>query len=236
MEALKEHLARLISGAQPVNKKLIFIVVGVVALATFLLNSALSSSKTASLSEQMTSSSAGASSSTLGVSTSSSGPSSSSEAVVNLPQLYVHLVGEVVSPGIYLVPTGARVIDAVVLAGGFTAKADQSSINLARSLTDGEQVIVFKVGANGSALSGNSGSGFLGGSSTARTGVSGSLISLNRASQAELELLPGVGPTLAARMIDWRLANGGFKSKNDLQSVSGIGDKMFAAIEPLVTL
>ena len=234
MEAIKQQFARLISGAQPVNKKLIFVMVGIVAVATFALNSAVSSSKTAALESQSQVDGSGESGS------SGSGESgAASGATINLPQLYVHLVGEVVKPGIYLVPTGSRVIDAVVQAGGFTKAADQTSVNLARNLSDGEQVIVYKLGSSaGSGLAGSSGSADLGagGGGVARAGVGGSLISLNRGSQAELEELPGVGPTLAARIIDWRLANGGFKSKNDLQSVSGIGDKMFAAIEPLVTL
>jgi len=61
-------------------------------------------------------------------------------------------------------------------------------------------------------------------------------LSLNRASQAELEQLPGVGPTLAGRMLDWRTANGGFKKKEDLMKVSGIGQKLFASMKDLVTL
>jgi competence protein ComEA len=222
MEALKHQLARLISGAQPINKKIVFVLVGVVAVATFFLNSALSANKTSALNQPSP--------------TESTKSTSASDALINLPQLYVHLVGEVVNPGIYLLPTGSRVIDAVVLAGGFTKKADQGSVNLARSLTDGEQVIVFRAGSSELLSSAGAAAQTLGGGSPSRAGVAGSLISLNRASQAELEQLPGVGPTLAARMIDWRLTNGGFKSKNDLQNVSGIGDKMFAAIEPLVTL
>ena len=62
------------------------------------------------------------------------------------------------------------------------------------------------------------------------------LVSLNRASQLELESLPGVGPTLAGRMIDWRTANGGFKKKEDLLKVSGIGQKLFASMKDKLTL
>jgi competence protein ComEA len=63
-----------------------------------------------------------------------------------------------------------------------------------------------------------------------------SLISLNQASSSQLEELPGVGPALAGRLVDWRSANGGFKSKEDLLNVAGIGDKLFAAVKDLVTL
>ena len=174
MEALKNQLARLISGAQPINKKIVFVLVGVVAVATFFLNSALSANKTSAVNQP---------------SPNESTKSTSASDLINLPQLYVHLVGEVVNPGIYLLPTGSRVIDAVVLAGGFTKKADQGSVNLARSLTDGEQVIVFKAGTSELSSSAGAAAQTLGGGSSSRAGVAGSLISLNRASQADSQLL-----------------------------------------------
>ena len=117
-------------------------------------------------------------------------------------------------------------MDVIFAAGGFGKEADQSSINLAREVTDGEQVVVYKVGAAPQLL----------GSPGSNSSVSASQISLNRATQAELETLPGVGPALAGRMIDWRTANGGFKKKEDLLNVSGIGDKLFAGIKNQVIL
>ena len=146
-------------------------------------------------------------------------PSSSIEE----PSVFVHVVGEVEKPGIYIVATRARVFDAIIAAGGFTKSADQSTVNLAREVSDGEQVVVVAAGAQS-------------GSATAQTSAQAALISLNRASQLELEALPGVGPTLAGRMIDWRTANGGFKKKEDLLKVSGIGNKMFDGMKDLVTL
>ncbi len=139
------------------------------------------------------------------------------------PTLFVHVVGEVEKPGIYIVVAGGRVFDAIVAAGGFTKSADQSTVNLAREVTDGEQVVVLAAGTQG-------------GSAVAQSAAQTALVSLNRASQLELEALPGVGPTLAGRMIDWRTANGGFKKKEDLLKVSGIGSKMFDGIKNLVTL
>ena len=139
---------------------------------------------------------------------------------VQVPKIYVHVAGSVKSPGIYQLDSGTRVYDAVLAAGGFTSKANQSSVNMARALTDGEQLVV-------SSQSGGS---------TFEVAPSSSLISLNQASSSQLEELPGVGPALAGRMIDWRTANGGFKTKEDLLNVAGIGDKLFASFKDLVTL
>ena len=150
--------------------------------------------------------------------------SSNSTKSVNVSsaRIYVDVAGEVRKPGIYQLDSGARVFDVVLLAGGFTAKANQASVNLARTLTDGEQLIV----ANKSQQNYYSGS----------SNSANPLISLNQASESELEQLPGVGPALAGRMIDWRSANGGFKTKEDLLNVAGIGDKLFAQIKDKVTL
>ncbi|MFZ4117832.1 MAG: ComEA family DNA-binding protein, partial [Rhodoluna sp.] len=97
---------------------------------------------------------------------------------------------------------------------------NQASVNMARALNDGEQLLI----------SSDSGPQAFDNSMTS------SLISLNQASASQLEDLPGVGPALAGRMIDWRTANGGFKAKEDLLNVAGIGDKLFASVKDLVTL
>jgi competence protein ComEA len=134
--------------------------------------------------------------------------------------LYVHVIGEVVSPGMYQLPIGARLVDAVFAAGGLTEDADNASVNLARELADGEQIIVFSISQEGQS-SGTTASG---------------LVSLNRAGDKELEELPGIGPALAARIIAWREANGGFKSVQDLLKVSGIGENLLSGVIDLVTL
>jgi competence protein ComEA len=151
-------------------------------------------------------------------------PSSTQQSVsIDKPSFYVHIVGAVVKPGIYSLEVGSRLFDAVIAAGGFLPKADQSSVNLARTLTDGEQVSVLKIGEQQAITSGLSNSG-------------PSSISVNRATQAELETLPGVGPALAGRIIDWRTANGGFKRLEDLKNVGGIGDKLFSGFAKQITL
>lgn len=134
--------------------------------------------------------------------------------------LYVHVVGEVASPGMYQLPIGARLVDAVFAAGGLTKDADNASVNLARELSDGEQIIVFSISQEGE-HPGTSASG---------------LVSLNRAGDKELEELPGIGPALAGRIIAWREANGGFKSIQDLLKVSGIGESLLSGVIDLVTL
>jgi competence protein ComEA len=149
--------------------------------------------------------------------------SAASYPALEPPSFFVHIVGQVKNPGVYSLAVGSRLFDAVVAAGGFLDAADQSSVNLARPLTDGEQIFVLKTGEANS-------------DSASRQGSAKSLISLNRASESELEGLPGVGPALAGRIIDWRAANGGFKKKEDLLNVGGIGDKLFSGISKMVTL
>ena len=206
MDWIKLKIAEAIGGKQPISKKLLLGVGAVVAASIFLINGV-----TAGPSEK--------------VAVSAELPAD--QVVVKAATIYVHIVGEIVAPGIYELDSGARIVDVIFAAGGFSEKADQASVNLAREVTDGEQVVVFRVGQAPSSTMGGAGS-------TSSSGES--LISLNRGSQAELEQLPGVGPALAARMIDWRTANGGFKKKEDLLNISGIGDKLFSGIKNEVTL
>jgi competence protein ComEA len=114
-------------------------------------------------------------------------------------------------------------MDAVFAAGGFTKGADQASINLARPLNDGEQILVASL-SNESA------------GSSASASTSSKLVNLNRADASALDSLPGIGPTLAQRIMDYRQANGGFRSINDLGKVAGIGPSLLAKLQNLVTL
>jgi competence protein ComEA len=203
---IRLKIAEAIGGKQPISKKLLLGVGAVIAASIFLINGVTSgSSEKVAVTAELP----------------------PDQVVVKAATIYVHIVGEIVAPGIYELDSGARIVDVIFAAGGFSEKADQASVNLAREVTDGEQVVVFRVGQAPSSTMGGVGS-------TSSSG--GSLISLNRGSQAELEQLPGVGPALAARMIDWRTANGGFKKKEDLLNISGIGDKLFAGIKNEVTL
>jgi competence protein ComEA len=145
----------------------------------------------------------------------------------------VHVVGAVKNPGLVVVPARARVIDAVMSAGGLASNADQCGINLARALTDGEQVVI-PVRAAGQVGCGAASAAGVGPSVGNGGAVAGSKVSLSRASLSELDALPGVGPALAQRIIDWRTAHHGFTSVNQLDDVSGIGAKLMANLKPLV--
>lgn len=134
--------------------------------------------------------------------------------------LYVHVLGQVERPGLYVLDSDARVVDAVAAAGGTLDDADLQAVNLARQLSDGEQLVVPAVGAAGAD----------GGSSA----VGDELIDLNNADQAELETLPRIGPSIAQRIIEWRESNGRFGSVDDLLAVSGIGEKLLAGIRDRV--
>ena len=133
--------------------------------------------------------------------------------------LYAHVSGAVAMPGLYVLRAGARVVDAVAAAGGFTPEADEAAINLARPITDGEQLHVPAAGETTAADPASPGDG---------------RVDLNTADVAALDTLPRIGPALAQRIIDWRDANGRFTSVEDLLAVPGIGDKMLAALRDLV--
>lgn len=139
--------------------------------------------------------------------------------------LLVHVLGAVVRPGIVELAPGARVVDAVGAAGGLTAEADPGGVNLARSLVDGEQLVVPVVGAPPAAPA-------AGGGAAPGDGR----VSLNHADAAELDTLPRIGPALAQRIIDWREANGPFTDVAQLLDVAGIGDAVYSGLVDLVTL
>ena len=141
---------------------------------------------------------------------------------------WVHVVGEVRAPGLYFVALGSRVVDAIMAAGGLTAQADECAINLARPVSDGEQLVISTRAGDAAGCGAVPAAGGSGGGASAP-------ISLSRADLTVLDSLPGIGPTLAQRIIDWRTANGGFTSVDQLNDVSGIGDKLFATLQPLVT-
>ncbi|WSJ97763.1 helix-hairpin-helix domain-containing protein [Streptomyces sp. NBC_01320] len=143
-------------------------------------------------------------------------------------RIVVDVSGKVRRPGIYPLPSGARVADALRAAGGARPGVDITGLNRARVLLDGEQVVV---GAPpGPLVSGAPGGGGTGG----RGGPAAGPVSLNSATVEQLDTLPGVGPVLAQHILDYRAQHGGFRSIDELREVNGIGDRRFADLQPLV--
>ncbi|MGA7147421.1 MAG: ComEA family DNA-binding protein [Microbacterium sp.] len=143
------------------------------------------------------------------------------------PLLYVHVSGAVAGPGLYVLDQHARVVDAIAAAGGFAEGADEGAVNLARPLSDGEQLHVARIGE----VPADPGAG----GATGTAGGDGR-VNLNTADVTQLDTLPRIGPAMAQRIIDWRDANGRFTSVEDLLAVPGIGDKMLEALRDLVTV
>jgi competence protein ComEA len=150
------------------------------------------------------------------------GTTSSATAVV------VAVGGKVQRPGLVRLPSGSRVADAIDAAGGVLPGTDLSYLNLARKLVDGELVLV------GITPSGVAGETLIGQSSGG--GGATSMVNLNTANLTELQTLPGIGPVLAQRIIDYRSKHGTFRSVNDLRQVTGIGDTRFEQLKDLVTV
>lgn len=198
MDWLKQQLISALSGDQKVTRQLLIALAGLVAVIALVL---VAVNRPEAPTGEVTISDA----------------SESPDAIQQF--LFVHIVGEVINPGMYQLPIGSRLVDAVFAAGGLTPDADNASVNLAREISDGEQIIVFAIGYQQSP-----------------DGSSGGLVSINRATEAQLQELPGIGPALSARIVAWREANGGFKAKEDLLKVSGIGDSIFAGFVDLITL
>lgn len=131
--------------------------------------------------------------------------------------IVVHVSGAVESPGLVTVPSTARVADVIAAAGGADSGADLGGLNLASTVRDGDQVVV-PVPGEASPVGGAASRG----------------IDLNRSSAAELEELPGVGPVLASRIVEFREANGPFSEIEDLLDVGGIGEAKLAAMRDAI--
>lgn len=144
--------------------------------------------------------------------------------VIAPPKVMVDVAGGVKTPGLYELPANSRVMDAIVAAGGTRSGTDTSDINLARIVKDGEQIYVeIETSRNLTTQTPTR-------VARKRTGP----ININRATAGELDSLPGIGPVLASRIIDYRKTNGPFLSVDDLQKVSGIGSAKFAQFKSKV--
>ncbi|MFD7729947.1 helix-hairpin-helix domain-containing protein [Kitasatospora phosalacinea] len=139
------------------------------------------------------------------------------------PPLVIDIAGKVQNPGLRTLPAGSRVADALAAAGGPLPGADTSLLNLARPLTDGEQILVGTDPLPGGA---------------AQAGPAGPAgpVSLNHAGAEQLDSLPGVGPALAQRILQYRLTHGPFQSLDQLRHVPGIGPRKYEDLKSLLTL
>lgn len=220
--------------------------VGIILLITALLASAIVSFVHASNATAVVISTAenahesSSASSSTAVKGTSSGSGSASASVDAGIMLYVHVTGCVNQPGLYEVPAGSRVGAAIESAGGFSDDADTASINLARPINDGEQIIVLAQSESSEGTSGGQPSAaYLSeneSSCNAASSTLNGLVNINRATSTELQSVPGIGPATAQKIINDRTANGSFASVDDLTRVSGIGEKRLESMRPYLTV
>jgi len=137
-------------------------------------------------------------------------------------RLFVHVVGAVARPGLYRLPEGSRVADALARAGGTTRKAQLELVNLAARIADGEQIVVPRRGSPGAVVP------------TGASGVSTGPVHLNTATLEQLDALPGVGPVTAQKILDYRQQHGGFGSVDALDAIPGIGPARLEQLRGLV--
>ena len=156
------------------------------------------------------------------------GGASSPEASVE-PDAVVYVCGAVRSPGVVRLAPGSRVADALEVAGGATADAELTAVNLAAVVTDGQPIVVPERGAPAPA-------GGAAAAPAAGGAAPGALVNINTASLEELDTLDGVGPSTAQKIVDYRTANGAFKSVEEIKNVPGIGDAKFAALKDSITV
>ncbi len=145
------------------------------------------------------------------------------------PQVQVHVLGAVRSPGVVRLPQGSRVNDAIAAAGGLTGQARPGDLNLAAIVADGSQLVIGTPADPGGEVRGAGGAG---GAAAEASG----LINLNTATAEQLDTLPGVGPVTAQAILAWRTKHGRFSQVAELQEVDGIGAKTYASLAGKLTV
>lgn len=151
-------------------------------------------------------------------------------------EIAVHITGEVKKQGLIYLKEGSRVADAIEKAGGETKNADLSQINLAYVLQDGQKIYVPNKNEKISQyITGNSGNNGTEENNNINS-KEDKKVNINTANQSELDSLPGIGPSIAQKIIDYREENGNFKTIEELQNVKGIGDAKYEEIKDRVTV
>lgn len=164
--------------------------------------------------------------------------------VIEEEKIYVYVTGEVNCPGVVILNVGSRIADAINAAGGTTPNANISKINLVYILEDGMKVNIpnnkdLTKNQNFEYITMNSGDGVEDSDikeESSKNGASNNIVNINTASQTELESLPGIGPSLALKIINYRKENGKFSSIEEIQNVSGIGENKFKELKSYITI
>lgn len=156
---------------------------------------------------------------------------SKTEEKVEITKIKVHIAGSVVTEGIIELEEGARVADAIKEAGGTTADANTKKINLAQKLQDGQKIYIPNQNETEEDIMEN-----LGETIEENSINSSSKVNINTATQTELELLSGIGPSIASKIISYRKENGKFKTIEDIKNVPGIGEAKFNSIQDQITV
>ena len=152
-------------------------------------------------------------------------------------EIIIHIVGEVKKQGVVHLKQGDRIIDAIEKAGGETKNADLSQINLAYELEDGQKIYIPNKNEKiDEYITTSNGNNIMNKNNNETKERKENKVNINTANQSELDSLPGIGPSIAQRIIEYREENGNFKRIEDLQNVKGIGDAKFSDIKDNVTV
>jgi competence protein ComEA len=209
----------------PTKRLLVYVALGVVVLIVGIATLA-----------SMRSGAEGAGSVTFGTDIAMSSTSDASSAALTTTStantIFVQVAGAVRAPGVYEMPPGSRVFEAIEEAGGFSETADQQSMSLAAVLGDGCRVYVPRQGE----VTADSPAVTQAGTGAGSGDASAGLVSINSATIEELDALPGIGPSLAQNIVDYRESNGPFTSVDQLGDVTGIGPSKLEKLRPLVGL
>lgn len=147
-------------------------------------------------------------------------------------EIVVYVAGAVNRPGVVQLAEGARAKDAVDACGGFLPTADTNGVNLAQKLKDGMQVTVPEKSPQGTAVQGAAGGAQAGAAKSLPEGM----VNINTADEKELDKLPGIGPAMAKRIVEYRMENGAFQAPEEIKRVKGIGDAKYEKMKDKIAL